>query len=280
MSQHFRFDASRSLTALEQDNTIIAVIEMSQTKWLVAALVPGVERQPLKKFDAHEETLLKLLHRWRREAGQAGRNIKRIVVAFEAGRDGFWLARWLRAHDVEVYVIHPTSISVSREHRRAKTDRLDTELLMRVFLGWLRGETRHCSMVAIPTIEEEEDARRPNRERQTLVTEQTRIINQIKAIFTRLGIRSLRPTMRKRARLGSSGASEGQRTDRVVLQANFRCPRRHAQDDDRGARAQAPHCAVAARDNRREAGRSAAAPGRVRPTELLRPSLMSMPSCS
>ena len=196
MSQHRHFDASRSLTALEQDSTIIAVIEMSQTKWLVAALIPGVERQPLKKFDAHEETLLKLLHRWRREAGQAGRNIKRIVVAYEAGRDGFWLARWLRARDVEAYVIHPTSIAVSREHRRAKTDRLDTELLMRVFLGWLRGETRHCSMVAIPTIEEE-DARRPNRERQNLVTEQTRIINQIKAIFTRFGIRSLRPTMRK-----------------------------------------------------------------------------------
>lgn len=72
MSQHFRFDASRSLTALEQDSTIIAVIEMSQTKWLVAALVPGIERQPLKKFDANEETLLKLLHRWRREASQAG----------------------------------------------------------------------------------------------------------------------------------------------------------------------------------------------------------------
>ena len=95
MSQHFRFDSSRSLTALEQDSTIIAVIELSQTKWLVAGLVPGVERQPLKKFDAHEEVLLKLLHRWRREASQAGRNIKRIVVAFEAGRDGFWLARWL-----------------------------------------------------------------------------------------------------------------------------------------------------------------------------------------
>src|SRR5262244_4162270 len=194
--QHCRFDASRSLTALEQDSTIIAVIEMSQTKWLVAALIPGVERQPLKKFDAHEETLLKLLHRWRREAGQAGRNIKRIVVAFEAGRDGFWLARWLRARDVEAHVIHPTSIAVSREHRRAKTDRLDTELLMRVFLGWLRGEKRHCSMVAIPTIEEE-DARRPNRERQTLVTEQTRIINQIKSIFVRFGIRAFRPTLRK-----------------------------------------------------------------------------------
>jgi transposase len=72
MSQHFRFDASSSLTALEQDFTIIGVIEMSQTKWLVAALVPAVERQPLKKFDGDEETLLKLLHRWRREADQAG----------------------------------------------------------------------------------------------------------------------------------------------------------------------------------------------------------------
>ncbi len=158
------FDASRSLTALEQDNTLIAVIEMSQSTWLVAAVVPGIKRQPLKKLDTDEEALLKLLHRWRNEAGQGGRQIKRIVVAYEAGRDGFWLARWLRARDVEAYVIHPTSVAVSREHRRAKTDRLDTELLTRAFVGWLRGEKRHCSMVAIPTAEEE-DARRPNRER-------------------------------------------------------------------------------------------------------------------
>ena len=190
------FDASRSLYALEQDNTIIAVIEMSQSKWLVAAVVPGVKRQPLKKLDADEEAVLKLLHRWRNEAGQAGRQIKRIVVAYEAGRDGFWLARWLRARDVEAYVIHPSSVAVSREHRRAKTDRLDTELLMRAFLGWLRGEKRHCSMAAIPTVEEE-DARRPNRERGNLVTEQTRIVNQIKAILARFGIRTFRPTLGK-----------------------------------------------------------------------------------
>jgi transposase len=190
------FEASRSLTALEQDNTIIAVIEVSQSKWLVAAVVPGVKRQPLKKLDADEESLLKLLHRWRKEAEQAGHPIKRVVVAYEAGRDGFWLARWLRMRDVEAYVIHPTSIAVSREPRRAKTDRLDTELLLRALLGWLRGEKRHCSMVAIPTIEEE-DARRPNRERCSLITEQTRIVNQIKAILTRFGIRSFRPKLRK-----------------------------------------------------------------------------------
>lgn len=175
MSQSF--DASRSLTALEQDNTVIAVIEMSKAKWLIAALVPGLERQPLKKINADAPSLLKLLQHWRDEASQAGHTVKRIAVAYEAAGDGFWLARWLWARDIEAYAIHPASVAVSREHRRAKTDRLDTELLMRAFLGWLRGEKRDCSMAAIPTLEEE-DARRPNRERQTLVGEQTRLINR------------------------------------------------------------------------------------------------------
>jgi transposase len=131
--------------------------------------------------------LFKLLHRWRIEAAQAGHQITRIVVAYEAGRDGFWLARWLRARNVETYVMHPSSVAVSREHRRAKTDRLETELLMRALLGWLRGERRHCSMAAIPTVAEE-DARRPNRERQNLVAEQTRLVNRIKAMLARFGI--------------------------------------------------------------------------------------------
>jgi transposase len=146
-------DLSRSLVALEQDATLIAVIEMGQSSWLVAGVVPGIERQPLKKLTADQEGLLQLLHRWRNEAAQAGRTIKRIAVAYEAGRDGFWLARWLRARKIEAYVIHPSSVPVSREHRRAKTDRLDTELLKRAFLGWLRGEPKHCSMAAIPTLE-------------------------------------------------------------------------------------------------------------------------------
>ena len=189
-------DLSRSFVALEQDKTLIAVIEMSQSNWLTAAIVPGVERQPLKKVDPDADALLKLLHRWCGEAVRAGREIKRITVAYEAGRDGFWLARWLRAHDIEAYVIHSSSVAVSREHRRAKTDRLDTELLMRAFLGWLRGERRHCSMAAIPTIGEE-DARRPNRERENLVGERTRLVNRIKATLARFGIRTFKPTLRK-----------------------------------------------------------------------------------
>src|SRR4029077_17367692 len=179
-------DLSRSLTALEPDGTLIAVIEMSLSSWLVAGIVPGVERQPLKKLAVDESALLKMLHRWREEAEKTGRKIKRIAVAFEAGRDGFWLARWLRAHDIEAHVIHASSIAVSREHRRAKTDRLDTELLKRAFLGWLRCERDHCKMVAIPTISEE-DAKRPNRERESLVAEQNRIINRMKATLIRLG---------------------------------------------------------------------------------------------
>ena len=193
MSQHD--DLSRSLLPLDQASTLMAVVEMSQASWLVAAIVPGIDRHPLKKIAADEAELLALLRRWQAEASKAGQAITRIAVAFEAGRDGFWLARWLRARNVEAYVMHPTSIAVSREHRRAKTDRLDTELLKRAFLGWLRGEPDHCTMAAIPSLDEE-DAKRPSRERENLVGERTRLINRIKATLARLGIRSFRPTLR------------------------------------------------------------------------------------
>ena len=89
-------DLNKSVTALEQHNTLIAVIEMGQASWLVAGIVPGLERRPLKKLGSDEQALLQLLQRWRNEAVKAGRVIKRLVVAYEAGRDGFWLARWLR----------------------------------------------------------------------------------------------------------------------------------------------------------------------------------------
>jgi transposase len=203
-------DLSRSLTVLEPDVTLVAVIEMSLSSWLVAGIVPGVERQPLKKLAVDESALLKLLHRWREEAEKAGRRIERIVVAFEAGRDGFWLARWLKARSIEAHVIHPASVAVSREHRRAKTDRLDTELLKRAFLGWLRGERDHCKVVAIPTLKDE-DAKRPNRERESLVGERSRIVNRMKAALVRLGIRGFNPKLKRAAgRLDSLRTPEGE----------------------------------------------------------------------
>jgi transposase len=186
----------RCHTTLDQDSSLIAVVEMSQSSWLVAGIVPGISRQPAKKLKPDQTALLGLLRRWQDEAAKAGRRISRLAVAFEAGRDGFWLARWLRARGIEAYVIHATSIAVSREHRRAKTDRLDTELLKRAFIGWLRGEPNHCSMVPIPSLEEE-DAKRPNRERESLVGERTRIVNRMKSLLARLGIRDFKPTLRK-----------------------------------------------------------------------------------
>src|SRR5215467_1966262 len=201
---------SRSLIALEPASTLIAVIEMSLSSWVVAGIVPGIERQPLKKLAVDEGALLKLLSRWRQESEKTGCRIERVAVAFEAGRDGFWLARWLRAHDIEAHVIHASSIAVSREHRRAKTDRLDTELLKRSFLGWLRGERNHCKMVAIPTIKDE-DAKRPNREHESLIGEQSRIVNRMKAALIRLGIRGFNPKLKKAAeRLDGLRTPEGE----------------------------------------------------------------------
>jgi transposase len=189
-------DLSRSLTPFDPNQTLTAVVEMGKGSWLVAGIIPGVERQPLKKLAPDEDGLLKLLERWRAEAEKAGHKITRIAVAFETGRDGFWLARWLRARGIEAHVVHAASVAVSREHRRAKTDRLDTEQLKRAFLGWLRGERDHCKMAAIPTFAEE-DAKRPHRERETLVGEHTTIINRIKATLARLGIRNLNPKLKK-----------------------------------------------------------------------------------
>jgi transposase len=191
-------DLSRSLTPFDPNQSLIAVIELSKESWLVAGIIPGVERQPLKKLEPNENELLKLLERWRAEAEKSGHKINRIAVAFEAGRDGFWLARWLRARGIEAHVIHAASVAVSREHRRAKTDRLDTELLKRAFLGWLRGERDHCKMAAIPTLAEE-DAKRPHREHEALVGERTCIINRMKATLTRLGIRNFNPKLKKAA---------------------------------------------------------------------------------
>ena len=174
---------------------------MGQSSWVVAGIVPGVERSPLKKLAVDESALLKLLNRWREEAEKAGHRIERIAIA---------LARWLRARGIEAHVIHASSVAVSREHRRAKTDRLDTELLKRAFLGWLRGERDHCKMVEIPTMQDE-DAKRPNREHDSLIGERSRIVNRMKAALVRLGIRGFNPKLKRAStRLDGLRTPEGE----------------------------------------------------------------------
>src|SRR6202158_843790 len=202
-------DLSRSLTAFDPISTLVVVLEMSKANWLVSGAVPGVERQPLKKLEPDARALLRLIERWRSEAVRAGRPISRITLAYEAGRDGFWLARWLIARGIEAHVIHSASVAVSRERKRAKTDRLDAAMLMRVFLGWLRGERGHCGMVAIPTMEEE-DARRPSRERECLVNEPSRITHRMKSELALLGVGGFKPHLRKAPeRLAGLRTAEG-----------------------------------------------------------------------
>jgi transposase len=183
-----RSDLNQSYAAFDQASTLVCVIELSSKSWLVAGTVPGMKRQPRKQVAAgNPDALQTQIERWRAEAVKAGYEIKRIVVAFEAGRDGVWLARWLQQRGIEAYVIHAASIPVPREHKRPKTDRLDTEMLMRALLGWLRGEPRHCRMVEIVTLEQE-DARRPAREHDSLVREQTSLVNRMKSTLVWLGI--------------------------------------------------------------------------------------------
>ncbi len=150
--------------AFVQDSTLVAVIEMSLSSWLVAGMIPGVSRDPLKKIDPNPDELLKLLHRWRDEAIKAGKrstglqSLMKLDAIVSGLPGGFGNATSTPTSSI------PPVLAVSREHRRAKTDRIDTAMLKRGFLGWLRGEPGHCSMAVVPTIEEE-DAKRPCRER-------------------------------------------------------------------------------------------------------------------
>ena len=153
--------------ALDYDSTLIMTVEISDEKWMVAAQVPGLARVTSKRT-----VMLRPRNSWRRSrykrrAATAGCDVKRVIVAYEAGRSAFWLARWLSRRGVEVHVIQPSSVPVDRRLRRAKSDGIDVELLLRTLLAWLRGEPRVCSMVPIPD-PVDEDARRFVRERQEL----------------------------------------------------------------------------------------------------------------
>jgi transposase len=184
-------------TALDHESTIVAVVELSARSWLVGAQVAGVPRQCRQKLAPSAEGLLDHLDHLRQRAEKAGKRVSRVVVAYEAGRDGFWLARWLLGRGIEVYVIQPSSVPVDRRARRAKTDALDVEMLLRTALAWLRGEPRVCSMVPIPS-EVEEDGRRPLRERQDLIRERLALTNKIDGVLATLGVGGYRPLRRDR----------------------------------------------------------------------------------
>ncbi len=196
-------------TALEQDSTLVVVLELSAKSWLVGARVPGLSRLSRYGLTPSVADLSELLGKMTEGAAARGKTVRRVVLAYEAGRDGFWLARYLEARGIEVYVIQPSSVLVDRRARRAKTDGLDVEMLMRTLLAWLRGEGGVCSMVPIPD-EAEEDGRRPTRERQDLVTERRALANRIDGLLATLGVSGYKPLRRdRRARLEELRTPEG-----------------------------------------------------------------------
>ena len=176
-------------------NTVYIAVELSVSSWLVAARLPGVERQRQQRLEGGDTVaLLALIAELRSLASSKLGGAAEVACCFEAGRDGFWLHRLLTAHGIAAYVLEPTSILVNRRARRAKTDRLDAEGMLRVLAAWLGGDRHVCSVVRVPT-PEEEDAKRPHREREHLVQEKLRIENRIQALLFTQGIRG-RPSLR------------------------------------------------------------------------------------
>jgi transposase len=180
---------------MPSETTIHVAIELSVSSWLVATRPPGAEKSRLHHIKGGDTTaLLALIAELRTRASTKHGKPAEVVCCFEAGRDGFWLHRALAMHGVAAYVLEPTSILVNRRARRAKTDRLDAEGMLRVLAAWLAGDRQVCSMVRVPT-PEEEDAKRPHREREHLVQERLRIENRIEALLFTQGIRK-RPSLR------------------------------------------------------------------------------------
>ena len=135
---------------LDYENTLVLAIELSKASWVLAAQVPGLPRIKAKQtIEPRTEALLAAINGYRVRSRAAGRTIERVVAIYEAGWSGFWLARWLARHGVETHVVQPSSVPVDRRARRAKSDGIDAELLLRTVLAWFRGEPRVCSMVPI-----------------------------------------------------------------------------------------------------------------------------------
>jgi transposase len=194
----------------EQDATLFVALELSLSRWIVVASAPGerkVSKHTLQACDG--PALLALLEELRRRAERRCRSSVAVVTIQEAGRDGFWLHRLLEAHGIRSHVVDPASIAVSRRSRRAKTDRIDAEGLLRALMAFARGERQVCSMVRPPT-REAEDARRLTREREALLTERIRHTNRIKGLLATQGVFGFEPTWQaRRARLEELRTSQG-----------------------------------------------------------------------
>ena len=172
--------------------TVHLVFELSKAKWKLGVMLPGSEKMSCYTIAGGDlAALTARLAQAQAKAARCGKPV-RIVSCYEAGFDGHWLHRWLTNQGVINHEIDPASIQVNRRARRVKTDRIDLEHLMRTLLAYLRGEPRVCSVVHVPTVEDE-DRKRRNRERDYLIDERTAHTNRIKGLLHAQGVRDVMP---------------------------------------------------------------------------------------
>lgn len=189
---------------------VFAAMESSKSSWLLAAQAAPSGKASSHKLDGCDiDGLIALLRRLQAREQRADGEVVQVVLAYEAGYDGFWLQRRLAAEGITCWVMDPGSLQVDRRARRAKTDRLDAAMLLRALMAWCRGDRAACRMVEVPSVERE-DARRTHRERQRLVAERVQHVNRIKGLLATQGIYEFRPLRRDRwARLAELRTGDG-----------------------------------------------------------------------
>jgi transposase len=195
-------DRPEAPSAIRSDlGAIFISLELSRSTWLITSLSPG-SGEKMSKHSVPAGDICVLLARFselRQKAfARTGKSFPVIVVQ-EAGLDGFWIHRVLQNEGIESHVVDPASIATSRRRRRAKTDRIDGEALLRALLAYKRGEPRVCAMVKAPA-PEEEDRRRLCRERKVLIAERVKHVNRIKGLLFSQGVSGYEPLRRDRRR--------------------------------------------------------------------------------
>src|SRR6476659_3847882 len=193
-------DKSEPLTAIRTElGAIFVSLELSRSSWLVTSLSPG-GGEKMSKHAVRGGDVSRLLERFsqlREKARARTGKVFPIITIQEAGLDGFWIHRVLQSEGIESHVVDPASIATSRRRRRAKTDKIDGETLVRTLLAYKRGEPRVCAMIKVPT-PEEEDSRRLCRERKVLTAERVLHVNRIKGLYFCQGISGYEPLRRDR----------------------------------------------------------------------------------
>jgi transposase len=172
--------------------TVYIAFELSKAKWMLGVILPGAKKLSRYTIPGGDVAALAVrLAEWRRKAALGGKPV-RMLSCYEAGFDGHWLHRWLTDQGVVNHEIDPSSIEVNRRARRAKTDRIDLERMMRALLDLLRGEPQACRVVHVPSVEDE-DRKRRSRARERLLKERTAHTNRIKGLLHGQGIRDALP---------------------------------------------------------------------------------------